>query len=58
MSRFRGTSGLDLAQVYSPWIGMPATPAFSPNMGFFLNMTNFSSFDHVVENNFYSPDKP
>ena len=57
VNELRGSLGLDLAQVYSPWIGMPATPTFSPNVGMFMNMSNFSSFDNLAEGHFYNPSR-
>ena len=49
---------MDLAQVYSPWVvGIPSTPAFSPSIGYFLNLSNFSALDNVYSGNFYNPEK-
>jgi hypothetical protein len=49
---------LDLPQVYSPWIvGVPITPTISPNVSFFINVPNFSSYDHSFANSFYEPAK-
>ncbi len=49
---------LDLPQVYSPWIvGVPITPTISPNVSFFINVPNFSSYDHNFANSFYESAK-
>ena len=48
---------IDLPQIYSPWaMGVGQSPAYSP-ANFFLNISNFSSFDHMLSPNFCGSEK-
>jgi len=48
----------DLPHVYSPWfIGVPLTPTLSPNVSFFINVPNFSSYENNCTNSFYNPTR-